>query len=216
MQQVVVELEAGDLVERGEGLVHQQQLRLGDQRAGDRDAHLHAAGQFARIARAKSRKADAGQRIARRAWRRARRRRPRDRAAAAHWRRRRPTASESAPGTRSRCCARPARQATEPADGALRPAMMRSAVDLPQPEGPSSETNSPSRTSRSKPPSATVPRSNVLPTSRSETIVLVQVRLRHPLRHARPCAGHPRLCLRHSKDVDGRDKPGHDSKEAGR
>jgi hypothetical protein len=28
-------------------------------------------------------------------------------------------------------------------------------------------------------------------------------------RHARPCAGHPRL-WRRKKDVDGRDKPGHD------
>jgi hypothetical protein len=43
-QQIVVELEAGDLVERGERLVHQQQLRLGDQCARDRGAHLHAAG----------------------------------------------------------------------------------------------------------------------------------------------------------------------------
>ena len=30
------------------------------------------------------------------------------------------------------------------------------------------------------------------------------------LRHARPCAGHPRLSLTASKNVDGRDKPGHD------
>src|SRR5690349_9228792 len=31
------------------------------------------------------------------------------------------------------------------------------------------------------------------------------------LRHARPCAGHPRLALLLDlKDVDGRDKPGHD------
>ncbi|HEY7664935.1 MAG TPA: hypothetical protein VH934_17600, partial [Xanthobacteraceae bacterium] len=30
-------------------------------------------------------------------------------------------------------------------------------------------------------------------------------------RHARPCAGHPRLSSpSKSKDVDGRDKPGHD------
>src|SRR6478672_11376090 len=30
-------------------------------------------------------------------------------------------------------------------------------------------------------------------------------------RHARPCAGHPRLAaLPQTKDVDGRDKPGHD------
>jgi hypothetical protein len=48
-QDIVVELEAGDLVERGEGLVHEQQLRPQRERAGDRDAHLHAAGQLARI-----------------------------------------------------------------------------------------------------------------------------------------------------------------------
>src|SRR2546425_1234943 len=29
------------------------------------------------------------------------------------------------------------------------------------------------------------------------------------LRHARPCAGHPRLSCCCGKDVDGRDKPGH-------
>jgi hypothetical protein len=35
----------------------------------------------------------------------------------------------------------------------------------------------------------------------------------HPARHARPCAGHPRpLSLNSKKDVDGRDKPGHDEK----
>ena len=49
LQEIVVELEARDLVERGERLVHQQQRRLGDQRAGDGNAHAHAARQFARI-----------------------------------------------------------------------------------------------------------------------------------------------------------------------
>ncbi len=29
-------------------------------------------------------------------------------------------------------------------------------------------------------------------------------------RHARPCAGHPRLTSPQGKDVDGRDEPGHD------
>ena len=38
----------GCLVERGEGLVHQQYIRPGDEGAGDRDAHLHAAGELAR------------------------------------------------------------------------------------------------------------------------------------------------------------------------
>src|SRR5260221_14059614 len=31
-------------------------------------------------------------------------------------------------------------------------------------------------------------------------------------RHARPCAGHPRLSFRGREDVDGRDKPGHDER----
>ena len=48
LQQIVVELEPRDLVERGERLIHQEKLRLGDERARDRDAHAHAAGQFAR------------------------------------------------------------------------------------------------------------------------------------------------------------------------
>ena len=48
-QQIVVEPEAGDLVERGERFVHQENIRIGDQRARQRDPHLHAAGQFARI-----------------------------------------------------------------------------------------------------------------------------------------------------------------------
>ena len=50
-EQIVVEPEARDLVERGERLVHQENVGIGDQRAGQRDAHLHAARQFARIGR---------------------------------------------------------------------------------------------------------------------------------------------------------------------
>ena len=62
LQEIVVELEARDLVERGERLVHQKQRRLGDQRARDRDPHAHAAGQFARIGAAEFRKSDAVER----------------------------------------------------------------------------------------------------------------------------------------------------------
>src|ERR1700691_6677617 len=47
--------------------------------------------------------------------------------------------------------------------------MIRKAVDLPQPEGPSNANSSPSRTSRSSPASARVPLGNVLPTWRSAT-----------------------------------------------
>src|SRR5580700_11038710 len=45
---------------------------------------------------------------------------------------------------------------TAPASGSSSPAMMRSSVDLPQPEGPSSTTNSPSRASRVTPRSASL------------------------------------------------------------
>ena len=62
-QDVVVELEAGDLVERRERLVHQQQRRPGHQCAGDGNAHLHAAGQFARIGLREIGQADAFQRL---------------------------------------------------------------------------------------------------------------------------------------------------------
>ena len=48
-QGVVVELEARHLVERGEGFVHQEQLGTGHHGARNGDAHLHAAGKFARI-----------------------------------------------------------------------------------------------------------------------------------------------------------------------
>ena len=48
-EQIVVEPEAGDLVERRERFIHQQDVGIGDQRARERYPHLHAAGQFARI-----------------------------------------------------------------------------------------------------------------------------------------------------------------------
>ena len=48
-QQLVLHLDAGDLVERAERLVHQQDLRILRERARDRDALLHAAGELGRI-----------------------------------------------------------------------------------------------------------------------------------------------------------------------
>src|SRR5262249_6951029 len=58
---------------------------------------------------------------------------------------------------------------TVPRVGSIRPATRRNAVDLPQPEGPSSDTNSPARRSRSKRSSATTPLANVLLTPCSVT-----------------------------------------------
>jgi hypothetical protein len=48
-QQIVIEPKPRDLVERRERLVHQQDVRIDDQRPRQRHPHLHAAGQFARI-----------------------------------------------------------------------------------------------------------------------------------------------------------------------
>src|SRR5262249_43537978 len=61
-EQVVVEAKAGDLVERGKRLVHQQELRLGHERARDRGAHLHSPRELARIALREAGKADARER----------------------------------------------------------------------------------------------------------------------------------------------------------
>ena len=42
-EQLLVQMVAGDLVKRAEGLVHEQEIGLEAERAGDRDALLHAA-----------------------------------------------------------------------------------------------------------------------------------------------------------------------------
>ena len=46
LQQLSIEVVADDLVERAERLVHQQQVGIEGQRAGDRGALLHAAGEL--------------------------------------------------------------------------------------------------------------------------------------------------------------------------
>jgi len=152
-------------------LVHQQELGLGDERTRNRGPHLHAAGKLARVGLCKTGEADKVERGADL--------RPHVRLEPEqqpqwqphNWPRPWPTASGSAPGTRSRSGARrqPATNSTAPLSGALKPATMRSAVDLPQPEGPSRVRNSPGRTARSRPSSATTPLANVLRTSRSPT-----------------------------------------------
>src|SRR3984885_8568891 len=58
---------------------------------------------------------------------------------------------------------------TVPDVGALRPAIRRSALDFPQPDGPSKDTNSPLRTSRSSGPTAVTPLSYTLVTPRRLT-----------------------------------------------
>jgi hypothetical protein len=60
---------------------------------------------------------------------------------------------------------RPSRHSMAPRVGADSPASIRSTVDLPHPDGPSSDRNSPSRTSRSSPATATTLLPNTLWTS---------------------------------------------------
>ena len=60
-EEIVVEAKAGDLVERSEWLVHEQKLRLGYERTRDGCAHLHAAGELARIAVREARETHARQ-----------------------------------------------------------------------------------------------------------------------------------------------------------
>ena len=54
-QQLGLHVLAGHLVERAERLVHQQQRGMRGQRAGDRDALLHAARQLPRHVRRRTR-----------------------------------------------------------------------------------------------------------------------------------------------------------------
>src|SRR5436305_13939529 len=61
------------------------------------------------------------------------------------------------------------RRSTEPVVGAASPAIKRSAVLLPQPEGPSRARSSPGPTIRSSPASASMPPANRLVTWRSRT-----------------------------------------------
>ena len=143
-------------VEIGQRLVEQQRLRLDDQRARQRDALLLAARQLAGIA--------VGERLEPRGGE--------DRARAcgaivvaielaqlAGRRRRSPppscAATARSSGRSSTCCAARAaacgageettRSPTRisPADGSMKPAISRSVVVLPQPDGPSRQTSSP-------------------------------------------------------------------------
>src|SRR5439155_18280957 len=61
---------------------------------------------------------------------------------------------------------------TVPAVGRITSPMIRSSVDLPQPDGPISETNSRSPIASSIPSRAVVPPSNVLPTSLISTTLM--------------------------------------------
>ena len=146
---------AGHLVEGAERLVHQQQPRALGERARDRDALLHAAGELVGVPVGEVAEADQLDQLARarpasgacrrRAARAAARcsRAPCARAAGRPAGRRCRSPGRAGPGGRSCRTPRPC-----PALGASRSAMRRSSVDLPQPLGPISETNSPAATSQ--------------------------------------------------------------------
>src|SRR6185295_2309418 len=57
-QQIVLQRAPGLGVERAERLIHQQDLGIGGERPGDRDALLHAAREYVRIAILEPAKAD--------------------------------------------------------------------------------------------------------------------------------------------------------------
>src|SRR5690606_16406350 len=69
-------------------------------------------------------------------------------------------------------------QSIAPELGSPRPAMIRSAVDLPQPDGPSRLRNSPRSTSSVRPLSASVPFENRFDTPRIDTMSRLSVPVR--------------------------------------
>ena len=162
--ELAVEALPREFVERAERLVHQQEIRRGDERAGDGGAHLHAARELARKMARELREPDlasaarvpssaaarstparsSGSRtfastrahgISVGAWNTKPRRRPGP-----------PVAAKSPPHQRS-----------VPPLGATSPAMRLRSVVLPQPEGPSRVRNSPRAMARSTGASARVP-----------------------------------------------------------
>ena len=152
-------------VERAERLVEQQHARLDRQRPGERDALALAARELARVALLEARELDEIEQRQHAFADLGRVGRPRG--AGATFRPKAMLSNTScggtarSAGTRSRRCA-PARRAgassppksTRPSVGHSRPAMMRSSVVLPEPDGPSSASSSPAPTSSETPCSA--------------------------------------------------------------
>ena len=150
--QLEVHLLARHRVERAERLVHQQHRRVVDERAHDRHALLHAAGELPRIAVLEAAETDQREEIERHRSVRARpsaARRP----AAARCRARCARGTAPATGRRRRCRGAARRsgcraRSPRPPSGGSRPARILSSVDLPQPDGPTTATNSPSPTAK--------------------------------------------------------------------
>ena len=158
--QPAAQLLAHPRVERAERLVEQQHARLQRQRARQRDALALAAGELRRVAAAEAVELDQVEQLAR----------PASRICAFGGRS--PAADAQAEGDvledghvaeqgvvleheadaalagrQRRSTSSPSKR-TAPASGTSSPAMMRSSVVLPEPDGPSSATSSPAGTSR--------------------------------------------------------------------
>ena len=159
LEQLVAHQQPGLLVERAERLVEQQQARPRHQGAGDAEPLAHAAGELRRIGLRKRRQAHEGERML---------------DALADFRlghagaaqRERGVVVDGEPGkarvllehhadaVRHLAGDRLALEVIVPAVGRASPAITSSRVDLPQPDGPTTEKNSPCRRSRSSGPSA--------------------------------------------------------------
>ncbi len=176
-QQLALQHVAGDRVERRERLVHQQHAGTvlglaaggrGRERAGQRDALAHAAGELVRALVALARRAGPATSSSSARCRRSRRPRPASCSGSSTLRRAVSHGSSAASWNMNDGRAVPSD--TSPAVGSSSPATRLSSVDLPQPDAPSRQTNSPGSTCRSMPRSAvtaSAPCPNVLPTPRS-------------------------------------------------
>ena len=154
-QQLGVQVELGVGVERAEGLVHQEDLGVHDQRAHQGHPLAHAARERgregvlealrarpARSPRARARARSAGGHAAVL---------EAERDVALHGaprERRCPSGRRSRPAAAARRPTRSPSTTISPPDGATRPPIMLRMVDLPQPEGPTMATNSLSWTSK--------------------------------------------------------------------
>ena len=162
-QHEVLEVAARLRVDRRERLVHQQDRRLVGERARDRDALLHAAGQLPRVVVDEARQPDGLDRVLdeprplgareplvpQRQQHVVPHRRPRHQRAAVLLEDERHLLGRR----RSRACRAAAPRRCV---GRSRPPMHLSSVVLPQPDGPTTQTNSPSSTVKVTSPTACV------------------------------------------------------------
>ena len=160
-QQLGLHVLAGHLVEGAERLVHQQQRRVGGERPGDGDPLLHAARQLPRPVVGEVAELDELEHLERPLA-------PLGLVPALQLERQLDVLGDACASRTGRPAGTPCRSPgrggpgaaglpltmTSPVVGSMRLAMSRSSVDLPQPDGPISDTNSPGATVRSMSTSA--------------------------------------------------------------